>query len=55
MNVDLLLTGLVVGAACYYVVRKLMKPGSGCTGGCDCSSRQKPSGIVDLRNKDTQE
>lgn len=54
MNMDLLLTGLVVAVACFYVIRKLTTSG-GCTGGCDCSYKQETSGIVDLRNKDIQE
>ena len=55
MNIDLILTGLVVAGACFYVIRKLMKPGGGCTGGCNCSSKQAPSTIIDLRDKDKQE
>ncbi len=55
MSIDLLLTGLVVAAACFYVIRKFMKRGSGCGGDCGCSSKQEGSGIVDLRDKDKQE
>ena len=52
MTIDLLLTGLVVAVACFYVIRKLMKPGGGCGGGCNCSSKKETSEIIDLRNKD---
>ena len=55
MDIDLLLSVLVVGAACFFVIRRLLKPGGGCTGSCSCSSRNEPSDIVDLRNKDNQE
>lgn len=55
MNIDLLLTGLVVAVACFYVVRKIMKSGDGCAGGCGCSAKPKDGGIADLRNKDTQD
>lgn len=55
MTIDLLLTGLVVLLACFYVLRRLLKAGTGCGGGCDCSARSEKSGIIDLRNKDTQE
>ncbi len=55
MTIDLILTGLVVAVACYYVIRTLTKSGGGCAGGCSCSAKQEPSGIVDLRNRDSQE
>jgi hypothetical protein len=55
MTIDLRLTGLVVAVACFYIIRKLMKPGGGCAGGCGCSSKEEGSKIVDLRDKDKQE
>ena len=54
MTLDLLLTGLVVAVACYYVLRKFFKRGGGCSGGCGCSTKQEPTEIKDLRMKDTE-
>ncbi len=55
MTLDLLLTGLVVAVACFYVLRKFLKRDGGCSGGCGCAAKQEKTGIIDLRNKDTQE
>jgi hypothetical protein len=56
MTIDLLLTGLVVAGAVFYVVRKFMKPGAGCANGCGCSADKKqPVDIIDLRNKEKQD
>lgn len=57
MTIDLLLTGLVVAVAVFYVVRKFMKPGAGCADGCGCSAdnKQQPVDIIDLRNKEKQD
>ncbi len=52
MSIDLVLTGFVVAGACFYVIRKVIKSGGTCAGGCNASSRQEASGIIDLRNKD---